>query len=127
MDLLFATKIRVNRRLATGADRVKAKVLLDTSDTCHHYADLRIALTGIATLVAIFDRRWTILKRGPASGHLDDRRSLMNGAESCCRTHARRRKGWLRSTAKNQPLVLSRPQSNHATRISSGQSMTHST
>ncbi len=66
MDLVFSSKVRVNRRLATGADRIKAKVLLDNNDTDHHHTDLAAALTGIATLVTVSDQRWNDIQAWPA-------------------------------------------------------------
>jgi hypothetical protein len=58
MDLVLADKVRVNRRLATGLDRIKAKVLLDLTDSPHHHTTLTAALSALAVAMRMIDRHW---------------------------------------------------------------------
>jgi hypothetical protein len=58
MDLVLADKVRVNRRLATGLDRIKAKVLLDLTDSPHHHPTLPAALSALAVAMRMIDRHW---------------------------------------------------------------------
>jgi hypothetical protein len=58
MDLVLADKVRVNRRLATGVDRIKAKVLLDLTDSHHHHQTLPAALSALAVAMRMIDRHW---------------------------------------------------------------------
>ena len=67
MELVLATKVRVNRRLATGTDRLKAKVLLDVTETPHHHDTLRSALSAISTSVKVIDEAWSSISGWPSS------------------------------------------------------------
>lgn len=67
MEIVLATKVRVNRELATSNGGCKAKVLLDLNDTPHHYTDLTSALTGVADLVALTDRHWNAIDPWPST------------------------------------------------------------
>jgi hypothetical protein len=67
MDLVLADKVRVNRRLATGIDRVKAKVLLDLTDSPHHHPSLVAALSAVASAVRVIDRHWTDIGPWPSN------------------------------------------------------------
>lgn len=57
-ELVLATKVRVARRLATGADRVKGKVLVDLREAATATADLHAALDAVADRIGFIDRRW---------------------------------------------------------------------
>lgn len=65
MDLVLAPKARVARRLATGTDRTKGKVLLDLGDTAHHLATPPDALDRIAELSTLVDDRWRAIEAWP--------------------------------------------------------------
>jgi hypothetical protein len=67
MDLVFASKVRVNRCLATGVDRVKAKVLLDLRDSPHHHPNLTAALSAVASAVRVVDRHWSDIGPWPTN------------------------------------------------------------
>jgi hypothetical protein len=71
MDLVLASKTRVNRRLATGVDRLKAKVLLDQRDTPHHYDTLVAALSAMATAVHVVDCHWDAIGPWPTDRIID--------------------------------------------------------
>jgi hypothetical protein len=67
MDLVLATKMRANRCLATGVDRLKAKVLLDLTDTPHHHQTLTAALSALASAVRVIDRHWSAIGPWPTN------------------------------------------------------------
>ena len=71
MDLVLATKVRVNRRLATGIDQLKAKVLLDLGDSPHHYDSLVAALSAMASALRVIDRHWTDIGPWPSNRPID--------------------------------------------------------
>jgi hypothetical protein len=71
MDLVLASKVRVNRRLTTGIDRVKAKVLLDLTDSPHHHTELVAALSAVASATRVIDRHWTDIGPWPSNRHID--------------------------------------------------------
>jgi len=57
-ELVLATKVRADRRLATGVDRTKGKLLMDLSSAAAVTATLAGALSELSTLVGVIDRRW---------------------------------------------------------------------
>jgi hypothetical protein len=57
-ELVLATKVRAGRRLATGVERTKGKLLMDLSSAAAVTDTLVGALAELATLVGIIDRRW---------------------------------------------------------------------
>jgi hypothetical protein len=67
MDLVLADKVRINRRLATGLDRLKAKVLVDLSDSPHHHHTLPKALSAFAVAMRMIDRHWAAIGPWPTN------------------------------------------------------------
>jgi hypothetical protein len=67
MELVLASKVRVNRRLATGVDRLKAKILLDVNETPYHESDPMAALSTVASYVRVIDRHWTSIGAWPTN------------------------------------------------------------
>ena len=57
-ELVLATKVRAERRLATGTGRTKGKLLMDLSSAASVTDTLAAALAALATLVGVIDRRW---------------------------------------------------------------------
>lgn len=57
-ELVLATKVRASRRLATGADRTKGKLLMDLASAAAVTDTLAGALSELAALVGVIDRRW---------------------------------------------------------------------
>ena len=57
-ELVLATKVRAERRLATGTGRTKGKLLMDLSSAASVADTLAAALAALATLVGVIDRRW---------------------------------------------------------------------
>jgi hypothetical protein len=68
MDLMFASKVRVARQLATGRGGTKGKVLLNLADSPHHFPLLEAALVGIAGLIEQTDENWTGIGAWPGLG-----------------------------------------------------------
>jgi hypothetical protein len=66
MDLVLASKARVDRRLATGVDRIKAKVLLDLNDSDQHHASATAALSAVASYMKVIDRHWNAIEPWPS-------------------------------------------------------------
>lgn len=65
MDLFLADKTRYCRRLATGTDRVKAKLLYNLADSSHHYDTIGDALDGLTALTSRIDRYWNAIEPWP--------------------------------------------------------------
>lgn len=57
-ELVLATKVRAGRRLATGVDRTKGKLLMDLASAAAVTDTLAGALSELAALVGVIDRRW---------------------------------------------------------------------
>ncbi len=55
---MLATKVRAGRRLATGTERTKGKLLMDLASAASVSDSLAGALSALATLVGVIDRRW---------------------------------------------------------------------
>ncbi len=64
-ELVLATKVRVGRRLVTGVERTKGKVLIDLSSAAAVTTTLAGALSAVATLVGVIDRRWSDIAPWP--------------------------------------------------------------
>ena len=64
-ELVLATKVRVGRRLVTGVERTKGKVLIDLSSAAVVTKTLPAALSALATLVGLIDRRWSDIAPWP--------------------------------------------------------------
>ncbi len=64
-ELVLATKVRVGRRLVTGVERTKGKVLIDLSGAAALTTTLPGALSSVATLVGFIDRRWSDIAPWP--------------------------------------------------------------
>ncbi len=65
VELVLATKVRVCRKLATGVERTKGKVLIDLSGAAAVTTTLAAALSAVATLVGVIDRRWSDIAPWP--------------------------------------------------------------
>lgn len=65
MDLVLAPKVCVDRRLATGVDRIKAKVLLDLTDAHQHHPTATTALSAVASYMKVVDRHWNAIGPWP--------------------------------------------------------------
>lgn len=57
-ELVLATKVRAGRHLATGAGHTKGKLLIDLSSAAAVSDTVAAALSTLATLVGVIDRRW---------------------------------------------------------------------
>ena len=66
MDLVLAPKVRVDRRLATGVDRIKAKILLDLNDSHQHHPTATTALSAVASYMKVIDRHWNAIGPWPS-------------------------------------------------------------
>ena len=64
-ELVLASKIRTARRLASGVDRLKGKVLLDLGEAAALTSTLAGALSGIVNLIRIIDRCWSDIAPWP--------------------------------------------------------------
>lgn len=64
-ELVLATKVRAGRRLVTGVERTKGKVLIDLSGAAAITTTLTAALSAVATLVGVIDRRWSDIAPWP--------------------------------------------------------------
>jgi hypothetical protein len=67
MDLVFASKTRVSRQLATAGKHTKGKLLLNMAESPHHCSSVDQALTNIAELIAEVDQRWTSIEAWPTT------------------------------------------------------------
>jgi hypothetical protein len=66
MDLVLATKTRIARPLATGAGKVKGKVLLDLGESPSHHSHLVEALDAMAANIRMIDEHWSSIEPWPS-------------------------------------------------------------
>ncbi|HET7486541.1 MAG TPA: hypothetical protein VFJ85_01335 [Acidimicrobiales bacterium] len=68
-ELVLASKVRAGRHLATGSGRTKGKLLIDLSSAASVTDHLGAALSALAGLVGVIDRRWDDIAPWPWQEH----------------------------------------------------------
>lgn len=64
-ELVLTTKVRASRRLDVGPQRAKGKLLIDLSAAAAVVPTLAAALSSLASLVGVIDRRWSDIAPWP--------------------------------------------------------------